>query len=405
MNTRGRASVLPALLFMAALVLFLIAHLRIRKVWGADFRFGSSISSMQEGKLQRAQDELMPIVQAYPDNAHYHAHLAILHERLLDHGIEPFTLERPTFGARQMDHLSAAIQSYQNTLRLNPSDDAAYHNLGWLYWFTRQDDQAIACAQKAVELDPSAYLYHVSLGVLHELREDKTTALSEYERALSISPGLLDSRFFRDLRRRLPSDVEALITTVTSKLEARLKDGFDPLSAGKLGRLYLERQPARARELLEAATRDLPNLSRPWANLGRLYELQGDKTRMKECYERTIFLENSYALSWYRLGNYYEELNQTQLAARCYERAVNFSLKPGSTHAWNVRRIYHSSYTLFDDVIPRGLLSYVGPNIDLPAACQRLSEIYTASGDEAHAKHFAEMSEQYGREIDFSSEP
>ena len=405
MNSRVRGPLLPTILFMAALVLLLVAHLRIRKLWGADFAFGSSISSIQEGQLQRAQNELMPIVQAYPNNAHYHAHLAIFHERLLDHGIEPFTLERPTFSESQMDHLAAAINSYQITLRLNPSDDAAYHNLSWLYWFTRQDDQAIACALKAVELDPSAYLYHVSLGLLRELSGDKTSAFSEYERALSISPGLLDSRFFRDLRRRWPREVQTLISTVIAKLETRMKEGFDPLSAGKLGRLYLERQPDRARELLEAATRDLPNLSRPWANLGRLYELQGDKPRMKECYERTLFLENSYALAWYRLAFYYEELNQTQNATRCYERAVNFSLKPGSNHAWNVRRIYHSSYTLSDDVIPRGLLSYTGPNIDLPAACQRLAEIFKAAGNEERAKHFAELSEQYKHEIDFSSEP
>src|SRR6185369_1366254 len=121
----------------------------------------------------------------------------------------------------------------------------------------------------------SSYLYHVSLGLLRELRGDKTGAFTEYETALYLSPGLLDSRFFRDLRRRSPAEVEAMVTNVTARLDAKLTNGFDPPVAAKLGRFYLKREPQRSVDLLSAATRALPNLSRPWANLGRLYELQG----------------------------------------------------------------------------------------------------------------------------------
>jgi tetratricopeptide (TPR) repeat protein len=387
--------------FLVALVLFTIAHIQLRQTWIAEDAFGYSLRSIRQEQYQSAQDHLTRALQLAPDDAHYHAHLAILNERMVGHGIEPFTVERPSFDESQMDHLRKAIQSYQNTLRLNAADDFVYHNLAWLYWFTRQDDQAIESAQKAVTLNHGAYLYHVSFGVLRELRGEKEAAFREYETALYLSSGLLDSRFFRDLRRRWPQEAEALIAATTANLETELKDGFDPVLAGKLSRLYIERQPERALELLQATTRILPNLSRPWSNLGRIYELQGDKRRMKDCYERTLFLEGSHALSWYRLGSYYDELNQTQDSARAYEQAVNFSLRPESNHSWVVRRIYHSSFTLFDDVIPRGLLSYTGSNIDLPAACRRLSEIHTAAGDHNRAKHFAELGEEYARKIDF----
>jgi tetratricopeptide (TPR) repeat protein len=284
---------------------------------------------------------------------------------------------------------------------LNPSDDAAYHNVAWLYWFMREDDKAIASAQKAVEIDRSNYLYHVSLGLLRELREEKQAASGEYDVAIYLAPGLLDSRFFRDLRSRWPNEVKALVTNSTLKLEAELKDGFNPPNAAKLGRLYMDRQPDKALELLTAATRALPNLSRPWANLGRLYELQGDKTRMKECYERALFVDGSQTIAWYGLANYYEEQNQPQDAARCYERAVNSALKPESNHFWNVRRIYLSTYALPDDVIPRGLLSYIAANIDVPAACRRLAAIHNAAGNGERARYFADLGEKYAREINF----
>jgi len=404
MEARRRASVLSAIPFLAALLLLSAAHVRLRRTWRAEIALRSSINSINQGEFQRARQQLGAALQLDPNNAHYHSHLAILQERTLGRGIEPFTPERPTFDEDQLKHLRAAVQSYETTLRLNPSDDAAYHNLGWLNWFMGQNEQAIECVQKAIELDGTSYLYHISLGLLRELREDKAAAFSQYGTALYLSPGLLDSRFFRDLRRRWPEEVEGLIASTTLKLEAKLRDRFDPLVAAKLGRLYMQRQPDRALALLDAATRALPNLSRPWANLGRLYQLHGDKSWMRECYEKSVFIDGSDTLSWYRLGGYYEELNRTQDAARCYERAVNISLNPDSSHSGRVRRIYLSRYTLFDDVIPRGLLSYTGANINLPAACRRLSEIYLAAGDEERARHFAELGQKYALEIDFSSD-
>lgn len=137
MNGR-RASVLLTIPFLVALIVFAIVHLHIHRTWVAEDAFGYSLRSIRQEQYQSAQDHLTRALQLAPDDAHYHAHLAILNERMVGRSIEPFTLERPAFDERQRDHLHKAIQSYQNTLRLNPADDAAYHNLGWLYWFTRR---------------------------------------------------------------------------------------------------------------------------------------------------------------------------------------------------------------------------------------------------------------------------
>lgn len=400
---RRRSSLLPAALFLAALILFAAAHVHLRRMWAADEAFGASVNSINQDQFRRAQQELGEALALDPDNAHYHAHLAILHERMLGRSIEPLALERPTFSEGEQEHLRAAVRSYENTLRSNRIDDAAYHNLGWLYWFLSRDEQAVASARRAVELDGTSHLYHISLGLLLELGGERAAAFGEYEAALYLSPGLLDSRFFRDLRRRRPEEVEALIASTTERLEAKLREGFDPSVAGKLGRLYMERQPERAAKLLEDATRALPNLSRPWANMGRLHELRGDKELMRECYERAVFIDGSDILSWHRLGGYYDQLDRTQEAARCYERAVGLFLNPESAHSGRVRRIYLSYYTLYDDVIPRGLLRYTGANFDFPAACRRLSEIHQAAGDYERARRFAGLGQKYAQELDFSS--
>jgi tetratricopeptide (TPR) repeat protein len=403
MNTRRCTSVLTTIPFLIALVLLIVVNVQVRQRWAAEEELRSAMDNMRQSQWQPALQSLETANKQDPANAYYYSNLALVHERMAGHSIEPFTLEHPAFSEDEMGHLRAAVQSYQNTLRLNPSDDAAQHNLAWLYWFLRDDNQAIEHAQRAVELDRSSYLYHVSLGLLHELSGDKAAAFADYETAVYLSPGLLDSRFFRDLRRRSPNEVHAMIDEVTAKLETRLQNGFDPPVAGRLGRLYMQPQPQRSLDLLSAAITALPNLSRPWANLGRLYELRGDKQRMKECYERALFLDGSQSLAWYRLGSYYEELNQPQEAARCYERAVNAALKPDSNHFLVVRRIYVSGYAVPDDVVPEGLLSYIAANLDLPEVCRRLAGIYSATGNAERAKYFAELGEHQAREIDFSS--
>lgn len=404
MFARGRAAArLPAIVLLAALLPLAAAHLYLRQRWKAETAFGSAVNGIKQGQFDLAQRELANALELDPDNAHYNAHVALLHERMLGRGIEPFKLEPPTFSETEQGHLRAAVQAYRNTLRLNPHDDAAHHNLGWLYWSLRQDEQAEASMRRAVEIDGDAHLYRISLALLYELRGEKAAAAGEYETALYLSPGILDSRLFRDLRRRWPEQAEGMTASITARLEAKLREGFDPLVAGKLGRLYLQQQPERAFALLNDATRALPNLSRPWANLGRLYELRGDWERMHECYERAVFLDGSDIFSWYRLGLYYDGLNRTQDATRCYERVVNISLSPESIHSGRARRIYLSRYTLFDDIIPRGMLLYTGANIDLPTACRRLSEIYQAAGDHERAKRFAELGRKYALDFDFSA--
>jgi tetratricopeptide (TPR) repeat protein len=396
-------SILAIAPMLAAMVLLLVSHLHLWQVWNGELLFGSSLKNISGQQIQTAESELAAALQYSPDNAHYYAHQALLRERSLQRHLEPFPLLRPPFSDSEREQLRAAVHSYQKVLEINPSDDHAYHNLGWLYWFLGQEEQGLACLQKAVELDNSIPLYHLSMGMQHELRGDETGADDEFGTALRLSPSLLDSRFYRDLRARLPRRAAEIVANVIRQLEIELQAGFSPVIAGKLGRLYLDTQPGRAVELLNRAILILPNLSRPWANLASYFEQHGDEAFARQCYEKAVFIDGSDALSWYRLGKYYDRQNRTPDAARCYQRAVNIFLKPESIHSGRVRRVYLSRFTMFDDVIPNGLSRYVASNFDFPFACQRLSDINRATGDLEEAKRFADLGRKYAQEIDFST--
>ena len=360
---------------LLALVLVGVAHYHLRQVWQGETAFDAAVRKVNKQQFQPAETDLSAALKISPQNAHYYAHKAVLLARIQPRGIESLLAAEPVLTAIEQQQLREAVECYERVLQFNPDDDFAYHNLAWLHFLLKEDDQAIACLRKAISLDSAVPLYHVSLGLQRERRGDRETAAAEFKTALRLSPGLLDSLFFHDLQLRADDMVHQIISDLIREFERQLERSFDPVVAGKLAKLYLDRSPELALPLLKRATETLPNLARPWANLALYFERNGDEELARSCYEKALFIDGSDAVSWYRLALYFDRRNQTAAAANCYERAVKFFSDAGSTHSTRVRRIYLSYFTLFDDVIPNGLSSYLMAGFDLRQACRRLSQI------------------------------
>jgi len=304
-----------------------------------------------------------------------------------------FLEKRLAFSPTEADQISAAIEAYQKSLKLNPLDDSHYHNLGWLYTFLQKKVQALNCFQKAISLDPSIALYHVSLGLLYEQADDKEGAYREYEIAVHLSPAISESHFFLDLKERSPEAAERVISESISHLEDELIRRPSPILKGKLGKLYLYMNMLdRAAVLLMQASSELPSLSRPWYNLGNIYEQQGDEASMRKCYQRAAFLDGSDPLPWLKLGNFYERHNNKNEAIRSYARVVSNRLNLASEHANRVFRIYRARSIVQDDVMPNGFLSYCSSAVDLSEICLKLAKLYDETGDTRLSSYYKDLS-------------
>jgi Tfp pilus assembly protein PilF len=206
-----------------------------------------------------------------------------------------------------------------------------------------------------------------------------------------------DTPFIADLKKRSPQQAEKLISDALAEFQEQLRLGGGPIVKAKLGKLVLDRQPDLALQMLEEATAELSNLSRPWINLGALYEQQGRDDRAELSYKKSIFIDGGETSVWLRLGKLYDRRQQTQAAISHYRRAIQSWIDQTSVHASRVRRIYLSRYTLRDDLIPTGFNAYTHPAIDIDGTCARLSELYRQQGNQAMAEQYENIRKEYAR--------
>jgi tetratricopeptide (TPR) repeat protein len=219
-------------------------------------------------------------------------------------------------------------------------------------------------------------------------------ALSEYSVAVRLSPGVVDSRFFSDLKRRLPSEAEEAVGAAITDLEARAES--DPVLKARLGKLYLYRGRTEALETLRGVTAELPNLPRPWFHLGILQERQSEYEEARRSFDRAVFLGGDY-LPLVQLGRLHDRAGRTAEAIAYYQSAIARWRWKGSESSRNIRRMYMTAEIVSDNVVPRGFLSYVEPDFDLGGTCSRLASLHLTSGNPEQAAYYDEL----GKSADF----
>src|SRR6185369_11859643 len=315
------------------------------------------------------------------DNAYYVSNKALLLTSTLTRDLDPETIRqhRIEFGEEERSRIQQAVVLYNRALELNPADDVFHHNLGWLHYFLGQTQLAIKHIRRSIELSSDVALYHVSLGLIYESTGEADRASSEYTFALRLSPGLVDSAFFKDFQNRLPAEAEKALQATTSYFEEQLASGSDPIANAGLGKLYLyEGRVDEAIKRLQDATAQLPSLSLAWINLGQCYELTGNESEAKLAYERALFLDDGNYSALDHLGDLAYQQQQSTQAIAYYERALNRYQRQSSIHSERVFRIYRAKQIVANDIVPARLLAYAAPAFDRSEVYVRLTLLHRA---------------------------
>lgn len=302
-----------------------------------------------------------------PDNALLFAEKGLEYERNLDISFSYNSLNRQ-FGditRTQKDTLVKIIQLYEKASELSPSDAMFQHNLGWLYWANHQTDSAIMYLSMAEKSEPNVALYHISKGLIEESVNNDKEAFKEYQKAVLLSPDIIDSPFFRDLEERNPIETGKLLINSSNDLLQILSLGYSSVIEAKHGKILLSMgNTDSAYATFNHVTQIHPNLSRPWYYLGFIEQKKENFESMKTYYKKSLFLSPFDHLPLYAFAHYYNEISDKSKSDSYYKIAEKAWQNKRSVHSSQCKRLYFLD-TNKDDVIPNGLLDYITPTFRL----------------------------------------
>jgi O-antigen ligase/Tfp pilus assembly protein PilF len=301
-----------------------------------------------------------------PDSALFYAAKGLSCERNLNFRISHSLLEscNNSLIDTQQDSLMQAIQFYRKACQLSPADAMFQHNLGWLYQINQQPDSAIIYLSQAIKLEPNVALYHISRGLIEEsLNLEK--AFNLYRQAILLSPDIIDSQFFMNLRGRYPVEADGLLRSASDKLSERLSIQYSSILEAKNGKILLALGDIeRAYQAFSHVTQIHPNLNRPWYYWGLIEYKKGSFDRMQICYKKSLFLSPFDHLPLYAFAGYYEEIEEKEISGSYYKAAEKAWENKRSSHSSQCKRMYFED-TEKDDVIPNGFLDYITPVFQL----------------------------------------
>jgi tetratricopeptide (TPR) repeat protein len=389
---------LSILITLGVLVAFVAANFRLNKIREAESHFQKALIYNQDGRLMYASFEMEEAMRLSPDNAYYPAEKGLILLRIAEkaeggHLLAKFNTDKLQISQIGMKYINDSMRFYQIALSLNPHDASFHHNLGWLFWFKGDKQTAIACMKRAVDSWRKDAAYFVSLGLMLDKNGDSKGANEAYQSALELSPRLLDSRLYADLRKSDPGKSDSILQKAIAGLEEEKRLRPNPIILARLGKIYLGKNREAASANLNESLEQLPNMSIAWFNLGLFYESNNNFDDAIKCFEKSAFLEAFESQVFAKLGDSYNELGRTKEAMAQYEKAISTDLLERSEHSKMALNLYHSQYAESNDLVPKGLIFYCRPLFDVASNSRRLSTFYSQTGNKRRAQYFDSLGE------------
>jgi tetratricopeptide (TPR) repeat protein len=336
--------------------LALIVHLAVGDYEQADAKLQTFYAQMLSANFAAARQTIDDAIRLWPGNARYHGWRAYCMGQKL-----PAQCHSP-LSPEDRRAVREAAGEYRQALQLNGRDAIARHNLAWLEHLVDQDAAAGNDWREAIALDSENAVYHVSYGMFLEEGGAPREAKDQYEKAIELSPAILDSPFFARYRARSPGDADALVSHCIAGMADRLRQADDAILAARLGKLYLYSGSLdRAAQLLLDAARKLPNLPLVWFNLGVVRETQGDAAQAMECYEKARVVDGSLAGPYLHMGEICVRWGQGKAAAGYLRSAAQRWERVEPITAAHNNRLYTGPLQRIDDLLPTTLVWYVTP--------------------------------------------
>lgn len=192
-----------------------------------------------------------------------------------------------------------SIQSYDQSIGLDPSHDVTYNNRGVAYHYLKDYDQAIRDYSQAIQLNPNYAVAYNNRGNAYDNLKDYNQAIQDYNQAIQLDPNYVSAYRNRGLAYSNLQDYNQAVQ--------------DYSQAIKLD----------------------PNYAAAYNSRGNAYYDLNDYDQATQDYTQAIQLDSSYAIAYYNRGNVYYDLKDYNQAIEDYSLAIQFD--PNYAAAYNNR--------------------------------------------------------------------
>jgi tetratricopeptide (TPR) repeat protein len=240
---------------------------------------------------------------------------------------------------------SKAIESYQESLKVNSKDNIVYRGIGKAYYKQGRYDKAIKAYEKALELYPEDKIAFYSMGNIYYHQEEYSRSIEMYQKVLELEP---------------------------SSFEACVNIGNAYLSKGddrKAISVYQEAliiNPKSRREV--------------YNNIWSTYSKKREYNKAIIVYQKVLnmnskldYIYNKFGIAYYRLKRYSE-------AIREYQKSININLEKYEAYYNMGIAYFDQGYREYDNAV-EAYKKAIAINPEFDSAYNNMGVIYFARGD------------------------
>jgi Tfp pilus assembly protein PilF len=221
---------------------------------------------------------------------------------------------------QRQNHSDQAIAIFREAVRLNPSDEQNFLDLGTLLLENRSFGPALELAKRTTDAFPASANALRLLGSIQLASEQFTDAMKTYSRALSLDPhniagilGLAKAQAGAGMEKEALATTENASRKFPGNAELELELALLLLKQGEAGDTNSQ---ARAEQLLRAATKHDPALPEPQIQLGELGLRRGEIAVALEHLQNAVKLSPDSARAHFSLARGYRRAGRNEDAAK-----------------------------------------------------------------------------------------
>lgn len=225
---------------------------------------------------------------------------------------------------RRFGDLTKAIDSFHRALKVNPSYIDAYYNIGSAYLDCGDPTSAIFHFEHALRLNPNYVEAHNNMGNALQRLDKTDAALRSYQRAIELQPTFFAAyNNIGNIEKRMGNLKSALVSYKSAlAIDETYVQGYI-----NLGNVLKEMGDTdSALENYRHALALNPNCADAYLSIGNALLYKGERSNEAvKYYRKALLLKPGYSEAYNNMGIAQEEIGNIDLAVDCYQRALELN--------------------------------------------------------------------------------